>query len=53
MSYPDTYYKKTMVDRRVRPVLSETIDCDTVVVGGGLAGLTTALQLARAVGPGG
>ncbi|WP_132077163.1 NAD(P)/FAD-dependent oxidoreductase [Sinorhizobium americanum] len=48
MSYPDTYYRKTMTDAKVRPVLSEAVECDTVIIGGGLAGLTTALQLARA-----
>ncbi|MBP2233653.1 glycine/D-amino acid oxidase-like deaminating enzyme [Sinorhizobium kostiense] len=48
MSYPDTYYTQTMAERKVRPVLSETVECDTVIIGGGLAGLTTALQLARA-----
>lgn len=48
MSYPDTYYKQTMTDRKARPVLSGTVECDTAIVGGGLAGLTTALQLARA-----
>lgn len=48
MSYPETYYKQTLNDRKVRPAISGTVECDTAVVGGGLAGLTTALQLARA-----
>ncbi|MCW0000602.1 FAD-binding oxidoreductase [Pararhizobium sp. YC-54] len=48
MSYPDTYYRRTMTDEKVRPVLNGTADCDTVIIGAGLAGLTTALQLARA-----
>ena len=48
MSYPDTYYRRTMTEDKVRPVLSATAECDTVIIGGGLAGLTTALQLARA-----
>jgi len=47
MSYPDTYYKRTMAEDRSRPALSGREDCDTVIIGGGLAGLTTALQLAR------
>lgn len=48
MSYPDTYYKQTMTEGKVRPVLSGVVECDTAIVGGGLAGLTTALQLTRA-----
>jgi len=48
MPHPDTYYNRTMAENRVRPSLSGAEDCDTVVIGGGLAGLTTALQLARA-----
>lgn len=47
MAYPDTYYKRTMADRTARPALSGTVECDAVIVGGGLAGLSTALQLAR------
>ncbi|MGO4438961.1 NAD(P)/FAD-dependent oxidoreductase [Rhizobium sp. RAF56] len=48
MSYPDTYYRRTMTDTTARPALNGPAECDTVIVGGGLAGLTTALQLARA-----
>lgn len=48
MAYPDTYYKRTMADQTARPALSGTVECDAVVIGGGLAGLSTALQLARA-----
>lgn len=48
MTYPETYYKQTMTGSGIRPHLSETVECDAVIVGGGLAGLTTALQLARA-----
>jgi gamma-glutamylputrescine oxidase len=48
MAYPDTYYKRTMADQTARPALSGPVECDVVIVGGGLAGLSTALQLARA-----
>lgn len=48
MSYPDTYYRRTMSETAARPALSGPVECDTVIIGGGLAGLTTALQLARA-----
>ena len=48
MSNPDTYYQRTVAESRSRPSLTGAEDCDTVVIGGGLAGLTIALQLARA-----
>lgn len=51
MAYPDTYYARTIAETKARPSLSGRFDCDTLIVGGGLAGLTTALQLARAGRP--
>ena len=48
MPYPDTYYSRTLRDSRVRPALSGVGEADMVIVGGGFAGLTTALELARA-----
>ena len=48
MSYPDTYYRRSLVDTAVRPSLSGRADCDTAIIGGGLAGLTAARELARA-----
>jgi len=43
--YPDSYYAATQVAAGDRPPLAETIDADVCVVGGGLAGLTAALEL--------
>ncbi|HPE24962.1 MAG TPA: FAD-binding oxidoreductase [Albidovulum sp.] len=48
MAYPDTYYVRTLEDRRTRAALSGREEADVAIVGGGLAGLTTALELARA-----
>lgn len=47
MDYPDTYYKRTLTEDRSRPTLAGPHECDTVIIGAGLAGLTAALQLAR------
>ncbi|EJN03646.1 FAD-binding oxidoreductase [Phyllobacterium sp. YR531] len=48
MNYIDTFYRRTIADDRTFSVLAGTVDCDTCIIGGGLAGLTVALQLARA-----
>ncbi|NMU90220.1 FAD-binding oxidoreductase [Achromobacter ruhlandii] len=46
--YIDTYYKRTLGDAQTcYPPLAGAAETDVCVVGGGLAGLTTALELAR------
>src|SRR3712207_5956114 len=46
--YGDTYYARTLTDVSQRPSLEGMVSADVAVVGGGLAGLTAALDLARA-----
>lgn len=48
MQAAQTYYRHQASDSAVRPPLSGARQAQTVVIGGGLAGLTTALELARA-----
>lgn len=48
MSYIDTFYRRTIADNYAFPASSGTTECDTCIIGGGLAGITTALQLVRA-----
>jgi gamma-glutamylputrescine oxidase len=45
--YIDCHYARTRADQTCRPFLDGTLATGTVVVGGGLAGLTIALELAR------
>ena len=46
--YGDTYYARTLADVSQRSSLEGSVQADVAVVGGGLAGLTAALDLARA-----
>ena len=46
-AYGDSWYAATMVDAPLRPPLSLDLDVDVCVIGGGLAGLTTAREIAR------
>src|SRR5579863_7715152 len=46
-SYGGTWFAATKVDAPARPPLTVDLDVDVCVVGGGLAGLTTARELAR------
>jgi len=45
--YGNSWYAATMVDAPTRPSLSSDLDVDVCVIGGGLAGLTTAREVAR------
>src|ERR1700733_8155973 len=47
-AYGQSWYAATMVDAPRRPALHVDLDVDVCVIGGGLAGLTTARELARA-----
>src|SRR5579863_120732 len=46
-AYGDSWYAATMVNAPPRPPLSLDLDVDVCVIGGGLAGLTTAREIAR------
>lgn len=48
MPYIDTWYRRTLADDAARPALDGTIETDICIIGGGLAGLTAGLTLARA-----
>jgi glycine/D-amino acid oxidase-like deaminating enzyme len=47
MAYGESWYAATMVEAPPRPALAFDLDVDVCVIGGGLAGLTTARELAR------
>lgn len=47
MSYPDTHYFRTMADTKHRVALVGNEECETLIIGAGLAGLTTGLELVR------
>jgi glycine/D-amino acid oxidase-like deaminating enzyme len=46
-AYGQSWYAATMVDAPSRPQLHGDVDVDVCVIGGGLAGLTTAREIAR------
>lgn len=48
IGYGDTYYTRTLTDASQRSSLEGTVSADVAVIGGGLAALTAALDLARA-----
>ena len=45
--YVDSFYSRTIADDRPRPALGGDVETDVCVIGGGLAGLATALGLAE------
>ena len=47
--YIETYYRDTLNTNDKRTPLSENIDTDICVIGGGLAGLSTAIGLVEKI----
>ena len=47
--YADTYYARTLTEAGTHPALSGVHKADVAVIGGGLAGLTAALELGTRV----
>lgn len=45
--YPRSWYAACTAIPKLRPALAGDVSCDVCVVGGGLAGLTVVLELAR------
>ena len=45
--YTDTYYSRTVSQNQARSWLQKNLDCEACVIGGGLAGIATALGLAE------
>jgi glycine/D-amino acid oxidase-like deaminating enzyme len=48
LPYIDSYYARTLAETCQRPTLEGRVEAEVAVIGGGLAGLTAALWLARA-----
>ncbi|MBU0725960.1 MAG: FAD-binding oxidoreductase [Alphaproteobacteria bacterium] len=46
-TYVDSYYSRTLADDRRRPALNGEVSADICIIGGGMAGLATALGLAE------
>ena len=46
--YLDTYYRRTLAGETIYPALAGEIAADVCVIGGGLAGLSAAYELALA-----
>jgi glycine/D-amino acid oxidase-like deaminating enzyme len=46
-AYGNSWYAATRIDAPVRPALAHDLDVDVCIIGGGLAGLTVARELAK------
>jgi len=45
--YVESYYSKTLTSNKIYPTLSGNIEVETCIIGGGLAGINIALELAN------